>query len=83
MPDRTEACRPEQRSAIIAYELRKYSIDVAALSEVRYHGCGSIKEEAAGFIIEEENHPLNQSWLMKLSHAVKSLSPRCTGNPKQ
>ncbi len=46
MLDRQNIERPERRSAIIAYELQKYDIDIAALSEVRFRDTGNIREEA-------------------------------------
>ena len=46
MLDRNTSERPERRSAIISKELQKYSIDIAALSEVRFKDSGSIREES-------------------------------------
>ena len=46
MLDRERVDRPERRSAIITRELRKYSVDICALSEVRFGDTGSIREEA-------------------------------------
>ena len=46
MLDRDRAERPERRSAIIVRELKKYGIDIGALSEVRFGDTGSIREEA-------------------------------------
>ena len=46
MLDRDRVDRPERRSAIITRELRKYSVDICALSEVRFGDTGSIREEA-------------------------------------
>lgn len=48
MLDRTEVCRPERISYIIANELENYKFDVAALSEGRFPGFGSVREDAAG-----------------------------------
>ena len=45
MLDREDCNRPERRSAFISRELKKYDIDLAALSEVRLLDSGSIQEE--------------------------------------
>lgn len=73
MLDRTEACRPERRSAIIANELRKYSIDVAALSEVRFPGCGSIREEAAGYTIFWSGKPPTEPKQAGVAIAISNI----------
>ncbi len=40
---------PERRTAIIARELRRYRIDLAALSETRLADEGQLKEEKGGY----------------------------------
>ena len=45
MLDRDDASRPERPSAIISRELSKYSIDITALSDVRFPDSGSLLEE--------------------------------------
>ncbi|KAA3670290.1 uncharacterized protein DEA37_0004806, partial [Paragonimus westermani] len=41
--------RPERRTALIAMELRRYGIDVAALSETRLADQGKLREAGAGY----------------------------------
>ena len=43
--DRNEAQRIERRSAVVAKELEKIGVDVAALQETRLEGSGMIKEK--------------------------------------
>ncbi len=43
--DSATSDRPERRTAIIARELRRYRIDLAALSETRLADEGQLKEE--------------------------------------
>ena len=48
MLDQTDSNRPERRSALIAHELSRLDIDIAALSEVRFPEEGSLQEHGAG-----------------------------------
>ena len=43
--DRNEAQRMQRRSAVVAKELEKIGVDVAALQETRLEGSGMIKEK--------------------------------------
>ena len=36
--------RPERRTALVAMELAKYNIDIAVLSETRFHASGSLND---------------------------------------
>ena len=47
--DREEADRPMRRTALVARELRRYRIDIAALSETRFPGEGQLKEVGSGY----------------------------------
>ena len=51
MLDRADSCRPKRRSALIAHELSRLNIDIAALSEVRFSGEGSLQEHGAGYTL--------------------------------
>ena len=42
--------RPERRTAIIAHELARYNIDIAAFSETRISGSSQFEEASAGYI---------------------------------
>ena len=41
--------RPERRTALIAQELLRYKVDIAALSETRLADEGSLTEEGGGY----------------------------------
>ena len=42
--DREITNRPERRTALVAMELAKYNIDIAVLSETRFHASGSLND---------------------------------------
>ena len=42
--DREAADRPERRTALVAMELAKYNIDIAALCETRFSVSGSLND---------------------------------------
>ena len=42
--DRETTNRPERRTALVAMELAKYNIDIAVLSEPRFHVPGSLND---------------------------------------
>ena len=48
MLDTAESNRPQRRSALVAHELSRLNIDIAALSEVRLPNTGSLKEQGTG-----------------------------------
>lgn len=47
--DLTDSERPQRRTALIAYELKKYNVDIAALSETRLAEEGTLREEGEGY----------------------------------
>ncbi|CAH1266354.1 Hypp3340 [Branchiostoma lanceolatum] len=51
MQDREESDRPQRRSALVARELAKLDIDIAAISEVRFADQGSLTEHGAGYTL--------------------------------
>ena len=48
--DRACTLKPERRTALVAKELQRYRIDIAALSETRLADEGSLREEGAAWI---------------------------------
>ena len=44
--------RPQRRSALVARELARLDIDIAALSEVRFAEQDSFREDGAGYILD-------------------------------
>ena len=51
MLDKTDSNRPERRSALIAHELSRLNVDIAALSEVGFPEEGSLQEHSAGYTL--------------------------------
>ena len=47
--DKDDSDRPERRTALIAKELARYNIDIAALSETRLAGKGELCERGTGY----------------------------------
>ena len=47
--DRETTNRPERRTALVAMELAKYNIDIAVLSETRFHASGSLNDLESTF----------------------------------
>ena len=43
--------RPQRRTALVARELARLDIDIAALSEVRLPEQGSLREDGAGYTL--------------------------------
>nr|VZI28946.1 unnamed protein product [Spirometra erinaceieuropaei] len=41
--------RPERRTALVAQELARYKVDIAALSETRFSEQGQLEEVGAGY----------------------------------
>ena len=44
LPDRETTNRPERHTSLIAMEFAKYNIDIAGLSEARFHKSGSLND---------------------------------------
>ena len=51
--DREDSDRPERRKALIARELSRYNIDIAALSETRLAGEGALRMRSRLHILLE------------------------------
>ena len=47
--DRANTSRSERRTALVAKELQRYRMDIAALSETRLADEGSLREEGGGY----------------------------------
>ena len=55
--DKADSGRPERRSALIAHELSRLNIDIAALSEVRFADKVSLKEHGASYTLYWSGKP--------------------------
>lgn len=49
--DREKTNRPERRTALVTKELKRYRVDIAALSETRFLDKGEIREVGSGYTI--------------------------------
>nr|VZI11346.1 unnamed protein product [Spirometra erinaceieuropaei] len=47
--DNPRSNRPERRTALVARELARYKVDIAALSETRFSEQGQLEELGAGY----------------------------------
>jgi hypothetical protein len=52
--------RPRRRTALVASELGRFNIDIAALSETRLSGEGSLSEHGEGYTFFWRGYP--QEW---------------------
>lgn len=64
--------RHERRTAIIARELARYNIDIAALSETRISGATQFEEVGAGYTFFCIGHPEGEKRLGGVGFAVRS-----------
>lgn len=70
--------RPHRRTALIAHELKRYNVDIAALSETRLSGEDSLTEVGEGYTFFWKGLPEGERRLHGVGFAVKSklLNPR-------
>ncbi|XP_069741682.1 craniofacial development protein 2-like [Narcine bancroftii] len=73
MLDKADSHRPERRSALIAHELLRLDIDIAALSEVRLADVGSLQERGAGYTLYWSGKPSDERRLSGVGFMVKSF----------
>ena len=82
MLDTGENARPHRRSALIALELERYGVDIAALSETRLSGEGSIIEVGGGYTFFWKGYPEGQSRQHGVGLAVRTeLMDKITETP--
>ena len=68
------ADRPARRTALIAQELSRYNVDIAALSETRLLDEGSLTEDQGGYTFFWKGYPLDSSRSIHgIGFAVKKL----------
>lgn len=74
--------RPARRTALIAQELGRYDIDIAALSETRLSDEGSLTEDQSGFTFYWKGYPPHERRLHGVGFAVRnSLVPLMEDSP--
>ncbi|KAJ3606704.1 hypothetical protein NHX12_026223 [Muraenolepis orangiensis] len=72
LTDNKASDRPERRTAIISRELRKFQIDIAALSETRLADEGQLKEEKGGYTFFWKGKPANEPRIHGVGFAIKN-----------
>ena len=73
--------RPERRTALVAMELRRFGIDIAALSETRFAGCGSLREDTSGYTFYWSGLPEDQRRQRGVGFAVSDRINKQIVNP--
>ena len=82
MLDRADSCHPERRSALIAHELSRLNIDIAALSEIRFSGEGSLQEHGAGYTLYWSGKPETERRLSGVGFMVRnSIASKLENQP--
>lgn len=82
MLDSTDSNRPERRSALIAHELSRLSVDIAALSEVRLSEEGSLRELRAGYTLYWSGKPKTEKRLSGVGFMIKdSIATKLSNLP--
>ncbi|CAI5778097.1 Hypothetical predicted protein [Podarcis lilfordi] len=84
LSDNTDSEHPERRTAIIARELRRFNIDIAALQETQRAGKEQLKEEKGGYTffwkgLSEQEHQIHGAGFPIKNDLVKLLSEVPTG----
>ncbi|XP_063615913.1 uncharacterized protein LOC134789136 [Penaeus indicus] len=72
MLDAVDSNRPERRSALITHELSRLDVDIAALSEVRFPGVGSLQEHGAGYTLFWSGKPATEWRLSGVSFMIRT-----------
>jgi len=72
MLDADDSHRPVRRSALIAHELSRLDIDIAALSEVRFPEVGSLLEHGAGYTLYWSGKPATERRLSGVGFMVRN-----------
>uniref|UniRef100_UPI00398F0602 uncharacterized protein n=1 Tax=Pristiophorus japonicus TaxID=55135 RepID=UPI00398F0602 len=70
--DRADTTRPEKRTALIARELQRYNIDIAALSETRLTEEGCVSELGSGYTFYWKGKAENENRIYGIGIAVKT-----------
>ena len=58
--DRVQSDRPDRRTALVSKELARFDVDVAALSETRLVGTGTIEEVGLGYTFFWQGGDVNE-----------------------
>ena len=72
LPVRDNTARPERRTALIAKELARYRIDIAALSETKLADEGILKEDGSGYTFFWRSKPEAEDRLHGVGFAIRT-----------
>ena len=72
LDDDSNTDRPNRRTALVAHELKRYNIDLAALSETRLSGEDSLTEVGEGYTFFWRGYPEGERRLHGVGFAVKT-----------
>ena len=82
MLDTANSNRPERRPALVAHELSRLNIDIAALSEVRFVDDGSLKEHSARYTLFCSGKQPNERRQLEVRLMVRnSIATKLDGLP--
>ena len=74
--DNTKADRPERRTALVARELARYKVDIAALSETRLADTGQLTEHGGGYTFFWSGRGRDERREAGVGFAIKSIHMR-------
>jgi len=80
--DKEDSDRPARRTALVAAELIRYDVDIAALSETRFADEGSLTEVDGGYTFFWKGLPYDVSRMHGVGFAIRtSLISQITETP--
>nr|VZI25723.1 unnamed protein product [Spirometra erinaceieuropaei] len=71
-PDNPRSNRPERRTALVARELARYKVDIAALSETRFSEQGQLEEGGAGYTFFWSGRPMSEPRDAGVAFAIRN-----------
>ena len=70
--DQDDIDSPHRHTALIASELDRYKIDIAALSETRLAGKGELTEKSSGYSFSGSGHAPDDKGEAEVGYAIKT-----------
>ncbi|VDL96943.1 unnamed protein product [Schistocephalus solidus] len=74
--DNPKSDRPERRTALVARELARYNVDIAALSETRFSDQGQLEEVGAGYTFFWSGRPKTGSAIYEANRIATAKAKR-------
>ncbi|BHF72699.1 hypothetical protein SprV_0401576800 [Sparganum proliferum] len=71
-PDNSRSNRPERRTALVARELARYVVDIAAVSETRFSEQGQLEEVGAGYTFFWSGRPRSERRDAGVAFAIRN-----------